>query len=47
MNNDIRAALLGDKEAEKRLTDAGGAVFPGVLQWMPLAWQASEVFLLP
>lgn len=23
MNNDIRAALLGDKEAAKRLTDAG------------------------
>ena len=23
MNNDIRAALMGDKEAAKRLTDAG------------------------
>ena len=23
MNNDIRAALLGDKEAAKRLTDVG------------------------
>ena len=32
MNNDIRAALLGDKETAKRLTEAGGAAELSVLR---------------